>query len=232
MGIFDRFEDVVEKGVNSVFSKMFRSGLQPVDISSALERVMDDTGAQESSKDEAPVVPNNFVVVVASSDWDRLEEQGLDSLAETLTEELVSYADTQDYVLAGPVKIRFDQQKDQLTGTLEVHADVKRGTVAPATGSAPSPDHPIIDVDGEKWLLTEDVTVLGRSSKADITVNDAGVSRNHAEFRVTPDGVVLTDLGSTNGTFVEGHRIEAATLLDGNQITIGRTRILFWTHPK
>ena len=44
--------------------------------------------------------------------------------------------------------------------------------------------------------------------------------------------MIATDLGSTNGTFVEGHRIDAATLLDGNQITIGRTRILFWTHPQ
>ena len=43
--------------------------------------------------------------------------------------------------------------------------------------------------------------------------------------------MIATDLGSTNGTFVEGHRIDAATLLDGNQIVIGRTKILFWTHP-
>lgn len=232
MGIFDRFENVVEKGVNSVFSKMFRSGLQPVDISSALQRVMDDTGEKEARDEDLAVVPNNFVVVVASSDWGSLEEVGIEKLTDDLRDELVAYADEQDYVLAGPVKIRFDKDKDQLTGTLEVHADIKRGTVAPATGSAPSPDHPIIDVDGEKWLLTEDVTVIGRSSKADITINDAGVSRKHAEFRITPDGVVLTDLGSTNGTFVEGHRVEAATLLDGNQITVGRTRILFWTHPK
>ena len=48
---------------------------------------------------------------------------------------------------------------------------------------------------------------------------------------MTPTGVIATDLGSTNGTFVEGHRIDAATLVDGNQIVIGRTRILFWTRP-
>ena len=55
------------------------------------------------------------------------------------------------------------------------------------------------------------------------------VSRRHLEIRVTPDGVVATDLGSTNGTFVEGHPITAATLVDGNTVTLGRTRILFWT---
>lgn len=108
----------------------------------------------------------------------------------------------------------------------------ERGAAAPATASSPSPEHPIIDVDGEKWLLTEPVTVIGRGTEADITVADSGVSRRHLELRITPTGVIATDLGSTNGTFVEGHRIDAATLLDGNQITIGRTRILFWTHPQ
>ena len=70
-----------------------------------------------------------------------------------------------------------------------------------------------------------------RGSEDDIVVNDSGVSRRHLELRITPTGVIATDLGSTNGSFVEGHRIDAATLLDGNQIVIGRTKILFWTHP-
>ena len=74
--------------------------------------------------------------------------------------------------------------------------------------------------------------VIGRGSSADITVDDAGVSRRHLELRVTPGGVIATDLDTTNGTYVEGHRITAATLLDGNTITIGRTRIMFWTSPE
>ena len=117
------------------------------------------------------------------------------------------------------------------SGTLKVDAENRRGPAAPATASSASPEHPIIDVDGEKWLLTEPVTVIGRGSEADIVVNDSGVSRRHLELRITPTGVIATDLGSTNGSFVEGHRIDAATLLDGNQIVIGRTKILFWTHP-
>ena len=60
-------------------------------------------------------------------------------------------------------------------------------------------------------------------------VDDPGVSRKHLEISVTPDGVVARDMDSTNGVFVEGHKVPAATLLDGNTLTIGRTRILFWT---
>jgi len=59
-------------------------------------------------------------------------------------------------------------------------------------------------------------------------VDDPGVSRRHLEIRVTPDGVIASDMGSTNGLFVEGHQVPAATLLDGNTLMIGRTRIMFW----
>ena len=60
-------------------------------------------------------------------------------------------------------------------------------------------------------------------------MDDTGVSRRHVEIRRTPRGVVVTDLGSTNGTFVEGNRITAATLVDGNTVTMGRTRLLFYS---
>ena len=53
-------------------------------------------------------------------------------------------------------------------------------------------------------------------------------SRKHLEIDITDNGVIARDLGSTNGTYVEGHQVPAATLLDGNTITIGRTRILYW----
>ena len=62
-------------------------------------------------------------------------------------------------------------------------------------------------------------------------MDDPGVSRQHLELRITPHGVIAKDLGSTNGLYVEGHHVEAATLVDGNTLTIGRTRILFWTTP-
>jgi pSer/pThr/pTyr-binding forkhead associated (FHA) protein len=102
--------------------------------------------------------------------------------------------------------------------------------VAPAAPtSTPSARHPLVDIDGQRYILTGPVTVIGRGSEADIIVDDPGVSRRHLEIKVTPDGVVASDMGSTNGLFVEGHQVPAATLLDGNTLTIGRTRILFWT---
>ena len=59
-------------------------------------------------------------------------------------------------------------------------------------------------------------------------MDDNGVSRLHIRLEVTPEGTILTDLGSTNGTFVEEQRITEVTLVDGNAIRIGRTPIMYW----
>ena len=215
MSIFDRFESAVERGVNGAFSRVFRSGIKPVDITTAIRRAMDESVQEVSA---------------SRTDLTSLEAS-LDVLADEFAQQATEHATANSYSLLGPVTIEFIADASEPSGTLKVDAENRRGPAAPATASSASPEHPIIDVDGEKWLLTEPVTVIGRGSEADIVVNDSGVSRRHLELRITPTGVIATDLGSTNGTFVEGHRIDAATLLDGNQIVIGRTKILFWTHP-
>ena len=220
MSIFDHFESAVERGVNGAFSRVFRSGIKPVDITTAIRRAMDES-VQEVSASRI-IAANHFSVYASRTDLTSLEAS-LDVLADEFAQQATEHAAANSYSLLGPVTIEFIADASEPSGTLKVDAENRRGPAAPA--------HPIIDVDGEKWLLTEPVTVIGRGSEADIVVNDSGVSRRHLELRITPTGVIATDLGSTNGSFVEGHRIDAATLLDGNQIVIGRTKILFWTHP-
>ena len=229
MSIFDRFENAVERGVNDAFSKVFRSGIKAVDVNSAIRRAMDDS-AQELST-ERTIAANHFTVFATPADLDSLEAD-LNVLADEFAAQATEHAADNGYALLGPVSVEFREDDKEQAGKLRVEASNKRGSVAPATASSPSPEHPIIEVNGERWLLTEPVTVIGRGTEADIIVADTGVSRRHLELRITPTGVIATDLGSTNGTFVEGHKIDAATLLDGNQLTIGRTVIDFWTHPE
>ncbi len=230
MKFFDRFENAVERGVNNVFSRVFRSGLKPVDISSAIHRAMDDSAMGMSGN--RAIAPNVFVIKLSPSDLESLEETGLEVLADEFAKDATEYASNQSYALLGAVEINFVPGSEEITGTLEVHPSTKRGPAAPATGVTASPEHPILDIAGEKWLLTEEITVIGRSRAADIQVADPSVSRQHIEIRVTPAGVILTDLGSRNGTLVEGNKVSAATLVDGNQITIGQTNILFWSLPE
>ncbi len=226
MGALERFEKKVENAVNNVFAKAFRSEVKPVEIASAIRRTMDDRAAAVSRG--RTVVPNEFTVRLSPSDHERVESWGADALAEEMVAAATEHAGSQHYAFVGPVTVRFETDDSIATGRLDVDSATRRGSAAPATSAATSARHPMIDIDGQRYLLTGPVTVIGRGTEADIVVEDSGVSRRHLELRVTPNGTVATDLGSTNGTYVEGHRVQAATLLDGNTITIGRTRILFW----
>ncbi|MEE6272025.1 DUF3662 and FHA domain-containing protein [Georgenia sp. MJ206] len=227
MGVLDRFEKRVENVVNSAFAKAFRSEVKPVEIASAVRREMDDRAAALTR--DRTVVPNDFTVHLSPSDHAQVDSWGSDALAEEIATAATDHATSQRYAFVGPVEVAFVTDDALSTGRFTVTSATRRGSVAPATSSAASARHPIVDIDGQRYILTGPVTVLGRGTEADIVVEDTGVSRRHLEIRMTPNGTIATDLGSTNGTFVEGHRIEAATLVDGNTLTIGRTRILFWT---
>lgn len=108
-------------------------------------------------------------------------------------------------------------------------------TPAPPVAAAPRrvnpADRPWLDVDGERYPLMGAITILGRDDVADIILDDPGISRRHSELRVTTDGprfvATIRDLGSTNGTYVNGERITSEHLQDGDRITVGRTSITF-----
>jgi diguanylate cyclase (GGDEF)-like protein len=84
---------------------------------------------------------------------------------------------------------------------------------------------------GKMFKLTGQETVIGRSSDADIQITDEGVSRRHAKVVQRNDGSVhLVDLGSTNGTFYNGNRVDVQPLRDGDKIQIGSTVILKFSY--
>jgi hypothetical protein len=90
---------------------------------------------------------------------------------------------------------------------------------------------PWLDVDGDHYPLLSAITILGRDNTADVILDDPGISRQHTEIRVTSDGPHLIanirDLGSTNGTFVNGERITSQRLADGDRVNVGRTALIF-----
>jgi Protein of unknown function (DUF3662)/FHA domain len=120
------------------------------------------------------------------------------------------------------------------------------GAAASETPSPPSPlthpeppthqrshpaQRPWLDVDGDHYPLLAAITILGRDNTADVILDDPGISRQHTEIRVTSDGPHLVtnirDLGSTNGTFVNGERITSQRLTDGDRVNVGRTVLIF-----
>jgi hypothetical protein len=84
---------------------------------------------------------------------------------------------------------------------------------------------------GARYLLDTDVTTVGRHPEADIFFDDVTVSRRHAE--ITRDGVTfeLVDQRSLNGTYVNGERVDRATLRNGSEVRIGKFRMNFFVSP-
>ncbi len=80
---------------------------------------------------------------------------------------------------------------------------------------------------GSRFMLDKDVTTIGRHPDADLLLDDVTVSRHHAEVRRGDSGLVLVDLGSLNGTYVGDHRIEEHPLVMGEQVQVGRFKLLF-----
>jgi hypothetical protein len=106
-----------------------------------------------------------------------------------------------------------------------------REPVAPSAARTHPAQRPWLEIDGDRYPLLSAITVLGRDNTADVILDDPGISRRHTEIRVTSDGPHLVasirDLGSTNGTFVNGERITSQRLADGDRISVGRTALTY-----
>jgi hypothetical protein len=85
---------------------------------------------------------------------------------------------------------------------------------------------------GSRFLLDADVTTAGRHPESDIFLDDVTVSRRHAEFIRDGDGFQVRDVGSLNGTYLNRGRIDAAALSGGDEVQIGKYRLVFLTGAK
>ncbi len=254
MGVMDRFERGIERAVNGAFAKAFRAEVQPVEIASALRRACDERAAVISRG--RTLVPNAFVVELGAADHERLGEYA-DALGDELVANVREHADHQRYAFVGPVSVQFEQVDDLDTGVFRVRSATVKGRQThsrPAPAPIPrDPELPVpayesaaqtslieqspparrtwLDIDGHAYPLAGSVNVLGRGEDADVVVDDPGVSRRHAEIRLSSQGdrlvATLRDLDSTNGTLVDGERISSRQLSEGTTITVGRTRATY-----
>ena len=220
MGILDRIERGLERAVNGAFAKTFRSGLQPIEITSALRREL-DTKAMIVSRDRT-VAPNDFRIHLSTTDNDAMAAHG-SALLEELTALVEQHAAEHRYALAGPVRIRFVADGTLSAGMIQVESTSLKGQVHWVA---------VIDVAGKRYPLTKAATVIGRGHEADITIDDSGASRKHAEVLWDGANARVRDLGSTNGTKVDGLKISTSDLDEQNVITIGRTALRFQVIPQ
>lgn len=215
MGLLDSFEKGLERAVNSAFAKTFRSGIQPVEIASALRSELDKKAAIVSR--DRILAPNSFTVHLSVADDERMRTLG-GALTDELDTLVHAHAKSQGYSFAGPVSITLVRDEQQSTGTLKVESSTAEGRVA---------WRGVVDVEGKRHPLTKSRTVIGRGSDADITISDAGTSRKHVEILWDGERAMVRDMQSTNGTLLDGRKVTEAALPPDSTVTIGRTDIVF-----
>ena len=123
MGVLDRFEKGIERAVNGVFARAFRSEVQPVELASALKREADDNASVVGRN--RTIAPNDYVVELGPADHGRLA-QWEDALGDELATVLNDHALQQRYAFVGPVRVRFERAEELDTGVFRVRSRTAR----------------------------------------------------------------------------------------------------------
>jgi hypothetical protein len=212
--------------VEGLFSKTFRSGVQPVELAKTLIKEQD--AARTVSLNQV-WAPNRFAFTLSPEDAERFG-QAEDALARELAQVARENADERGWGLMGPVEITFAVDESLRKGDFLCDASLVQGPepVEPAAAPVASPVL-VVREDGARRevALKNEVATIGRLAGCDVVLKDEGASRRHAQLR-TKDGVTtITDLGSTNGTRVNGETIQSSRLGAGDKITIGTTVLEF-----
>jgi hypothetical protein len=209
------FERRLERLVEGTFAKAFRSGLQPVEIARRMVRELD---VNRTIGVRGTVAPNRVVVYLSADDLEHFE-----SFHDTLTRELEDaareHARDERYHFLGPVTVELVADEGLHRGQFDVSATIEEG----AHGRAGS----LVLSDGRRVPLSDEPATIGRLSDCTVPVADPQVSRRHAEVRPELEGYVVVDLGSLNGTTVNGEPVATRLLEDGDEIGVGPATIRF-----
>jgi hypothetical protein len=211
------FERRLERMVEGVFARAFRSGLRPIEVGRRMVREIDDNRSVDVRG--RTVVPNHFTVRLSPDDLGRFTD-----IQETLVRELADaareHARDESYAFVGPVEVELVEDANMRTGAFQIDPRMKESAGGAGAGSLVLPT-------GERVTLGEHILSVGRMPDCNIVLADPNVSRKHAEISPRGQGYVVTDLNSTNGTRVNGLRISEHVLQDGDEIAFGNTRMRF-----
>jgi hypothetical protein len=215
MGL-QQFEGRLERLVEGTLAKPFRTNLQPVEIGRRLTREMD---LHRRVGNRGLIAPNSFSVTLAKPDVERFSNF-LDALVRELAEAAREHARNEQYTFVGPIDVQILEGSRLRAGRFSVDAEVIEGP----DGMVPA--ELVLPGGGRIHIETEPV-VIGRMPECAVVLSDPNVSRRHAEVVRVNDAFVVRDLGSTNGTKLNGAPIREGYLTTGDNITVGSTTLVF-----
>lgn len=238
-----RVERFFERLVERPSARLFRTRLQPVQVLRRIERAME---ADRGADGRPGLVPDQFIVGLHPDDLAALAPA--DELASELASGALSFARAHGYALRERPRVTLQPDPALRPGEAEVEAafspaqdalvGVDRGEGGTRVFEVPvvrSPDV-VIEVQ-EPGRAARQVPVsgapirIGRAPECEIVLRDSGVSRRHARLFARDGVLVLTDLGSTNGTLVNGNRITEVALGAGDRIQLGASSLVIEAAP-
>jgi hypothetical protein len=206
--------------VEGLFSKAFRSGVQPIEIAKLIMREME---AGRSVGVSEVWAPNRFELSLSPDDAARYE-QAEDAIAAELRRVIRESAAEHGWGLVGPPEVEFVIDERLKRGDLRCAAALVEGE----DGGGEHASVVVREDGGERMVaLSSDTVTIGRLADCDVVLKDKGASRKHAQLKRRDGAWTLTDLGSTNGTRLNGQTVQSRELSDGDTITIGTTVIEF-----
>ena len=236
MPSMSRVERFIERLVERPSARLFRTRLQPIQVLRRIERAMEGDRGADGQRD---LVPDAFRVRLHPQDLAALTAPG--EMAAELASGALTFARSHRYALRGRPRVTLQPDPTLRIGEVEVDPTVSP-VVAPddelAEGGTSVFAVPVIDAPEavievrEPGRPARHVSVtgapmhIGRAPDCELVLKDSRVSRRHARLQARGGVLVLTDLGSTNGTRVNGHRVTEVVLGVGDRIHVGETSIV------
>ena len=252
MSVLKNLENKIAGLVEGTFSRAFRSEVRPVEIARKLAREMEEHKSFSVSRTYAP---NEYRVFLSPRDRERFAGYEAALTAE-LAGYLLEHARRERLTLLSRPVIEFETDERLGLGEFGIQTRVAQPDDEPVSAPVEAgsgrtmvysnaerlaeplrdqgPTHParapkvLLLVDGKRVVVGPAGATLGRGRHCDVVLNDPNVSREHAEIRPRGGSWVLTDLGSTNGSELNGRRIDSSEVLrDGDEIELGESAMTF-----
>ena len=247
MSVLKSLESKIASLVEGSFSRAFRSEVRPVEIARKLAREME---AHKSYSVSRTYVPNEYRVYLSPKDRERFVDYE-DALSGELAAYLLEHARRERFALLSRPVIEFETDERLGLGEFGIQTRVVTPADAPAqdrgdaghtmvystAGRVAEPlqeqaisrsQRALLLFDGKRLVVGPGGATIGRSRQSDVVIDDPNVSREHAELRPRGGSWVLTDLGSTNGSVLNGRRIDRPEVVKpGDEIEIGTSVITF-----
>ena len=249
MAVLRSIERRIEAVFEGAFGRAFRAHVQPVELARKLAKEMDEHRTASVTR---VYVPNEYTVYLSRQDRDQFSSYE-EALCNELQEYLAEHAQRERYALPSAPLVRIETDDELEIGVFGIAAKMVRTSQSvpvqePLAQPVTPPPPPAYETqaytpdillatgattyallyEGRRCLLRDATIVIGRSRDCDIHVADPNVSRRHAEIR--PDGngaYALIDLGSTNGSELNGERVSHVQLSEGDTIRVGQIELTF-----